>query len=239
MENPTIPSETAEKIEKDLAIIVRESKGITITNEEENYRASEFLSKIKGRKKRLEELRTSITKPLNDALKATNNRFKMFAEPLDEAEQQVKWAIGAYAEMQEKIAREIALAAELKRKEEADRLEKEAEAKRKEAEMLAKNAKTKEDQENAARLAEEAFKAQAEAETAMTPVEVAAPKTSTRTESGMVFTKKVWTFEIVNEAEIPRFFLEVNSTAIRKAITGGEREIKGIRIYQETQVVSK
>lgn len=239
MENITLPPDTAEKIEKDLAVIIKESKSISITNEEENRNAAEFLVKIKSRKKRLEELRTSITKPINDALKATNNRFKMFTEPLDEAEHQVKWAIGAYADQKERIAQEIAAAEEKKRQAEAERLAKEVEFQRQEAERAMAMAKTQEEAHRAEEMVKEVFAKEAEAEAALAPIEAPAPQTFVRTESGMVHTKKVWTFDIINELEVPRQYLIVDVTAIRRAISGGEREIKGVKIYQETQVATR
>jgi hypothetical protein len=47
---------------------------------------------------------------------------------------------------------------------------------------------------------------------------------------------KVWKFEVLNTALVPREFLIVDETAIRRAIAAGTREIAGVRIYQEDQL---
>lgn len=49
--------------------------------------------------------------------------------------------------------------------------------------------------------------------------------------------RKVWKYEITNENEIPREYLEINHSYIKNAIAGGTREIPGVRIYQADQLV--
>jgi len=68
------------------------------------------------------------------------------------------------------------------------------------------------------------------------------PKTPpiTRTETGTAFTKKYWTFKIVDEAQIPREYLVASDIKIRDAIKAGIREIIGIEIFeQESLTVRK
>ena len=45
-------------------------------------------------------------------------------------------------------------------------------------------------------------------------------------------TAKRWTFEVVDESKIPREYLIVDGTAVRKAIRNGVREIDGLDIFQ-------
>lgn len=45
--------------------------------------------------------------------------------------------------------------------------------------------------------------------------------------------KKIWTFEVISEIEIPREYLTVDEKKIKEAIKNGVREIKGVKIYQE------
>lgn len=49
--------------------------------------------------------------------------------------------------------------------------------------------------------------------------------------------RKVWKYEITNENEIPREYLEINHAAIKAAIAAGTREIMGVKIYQDDQLV--
>ncbi len=49
-------------------------------------------------------------------------------------------------------------------------------------------------------------------------------------------TTKRWVFEVTDPNAVPREYLEVNETAIRKAVQGGIREIPGVRIYQDTSL---
>lgn len=53
---------------------------------------------------------------------------------------------------------------------------------------------------------------------------------------GTVGTSKVWKFEVTNEREVPREYLIVNETAIRRAVSSGLREIPGVRIFQSEQL---
>ena len=70
--------------------------GITIESDVEYSLAGEELSSVKSKQKSLEERRTSITKPMNDALKAVNALFKPAAEALDQAESLIKRAMIDY-----------------------------------------------------------------------------------------------------------------------------------------------
>ena len=47
---------------------------------------------------------------------------------------------------------------------------------------------------------------------------------------------KTWTFEITDVASIPREYLQVDETKIRKAIAGGTRAIEGVRIFQKDSI---
>lgn len=61
------------------------------------------------------------------------------------------------------------------------------------------------------------------------------PKTApvTRTETGTAFTKKLWTFKILDETQIPREYLVASDTKIRDAIKGGIRDIPGLEIFEQ------
>lgn len=48
--------------------------------------------------------------------------------------------------------------------------------------------------------------------------------------------RKVWKFDVLDDDLVPRDYLVVDETAIRKAVAAGVREIPGVRIYQDEQV---
>jgi hypothetical protein len=47
---------------------------------------------------------------------------------------------------------------------------------------------------------------------------------------------KVWVYDIVDDKEIPRAFLQPNEKAILEAIRAGKRQIPGVKIYEKTIV---
>ncbi len=50
-------------------------------------------------------------------------------------------------------------------------------------------------------------------------------------------TRLTWTYEIEDEAKVPREYLEVNRPSITAAVRGGVRQIDGVRIYQKETAV--
>lgn len=51
--------------------------------------------------------------------------------------------------------------------------------------------------------------------------------------------RKTWKFEVVEEARVPREFLTLDEAKLKTAIKAGERNIPGVRIYQEETAVLK
>lgn len=122
----------------------------TIDSDEMLDAAGDDLRAVKSLQKRVEETRTSITGPLNQATRAINDLFRAPAQFLEQAEGKLKGAMLAYTTEQE-------------RKAEIARRQAEEEA-RKERERLAEEQRQ---QEAAARAAAEAAqRAQAEADAA-------------------------------------------------------------------------
>ncbi|HNR12876.1 MAG TPA: hypothetical protein PKM59_06140 [Thermodesulfobacteriota bacterium] len=58
-----------------------------------------------------------------------------------------------------------------------------------------------------------------------------------RTESGSASMRKVWTFEIEDLAQVPPEYLTLNEKLVRQAISGGIRQIRGLRIFQMKKAV--
>jgi hypothetical protein len=46
-------------------------------------------------------------------------------------------------------------------------------------------------------------------------------------------TTKTWTFEIIDSTLVPRQYMEINESLIRKAVLAGTRDIPGVKIYQK------
>jgi colicin import membrane protein len=116
---------------------LRENAEITIDSQISLDQATAFLRGVKSLAKQIEDERVSITKPINDALKAINDLFREPKAILDDAERKVKGAITAYQAEQRRIADEAAkkaLAEKLAIEAEARKAQEEAEAARKAAE---------------------------------------------------------------------------------------------------------
>jgi hypothetical protein len=62
------------------------------------------------------------------------------------------------------------------------------------------------------------------------------PQGPVRTAAGTVQTRKVWTFEITDAAQVPREYMAIDETRIRQAVAAGIRQIAGVNIYQDTKV---
>lgn len=98
--------------------------------------ASDELKNIKGLQKTVEEKRTSITGPLNAALKAVNDLFRAPKEYLEKAEAACKRSMITYTTEQERIAAEARRVAEEAARKERDRLA----AEQREQERIAREA---------------------------------------------------------------------------------------------------
>lgn len=185
---------------------------------------------IKAYEKRIEETRKALVGPLNAQVKEINDYAKKIMAPLAEAETHLKKQLGGYEAILEKQRREEFEKAEKARKEAEAKAAEEARIKREEAEMAAMLLDDSEAQEVTA-VAEVEIERQA-AEVQMlhrTNVkEIEAKKVSGAS--------KPWTFEVVDYDQVPREYLMVDEKAIRQAIRDGNREIAGVRIFQETRI---
>lgn len=199
--------------------------------------------KIGQHQAKVELERREAERKAREATEALQRRLQAEA---DEANRKAQEEIRLRVEAEQKAKRE---------KEEAEakiRREKEAVEARergaKRAELAALEKKAEEERQAAARKAaeerlealrkaeEEAKKIEVVAPTVVAPVVQEAPKV-TRTESGSASQRKVWTFEVVNEAEVPREFLAVDEGRIRDAVKMGVRSIPGVRIFEETKTI--
>ena len=135
-------------------------------------RASDDLKQVKALQKEVEEKRTGITGPLNQAVKAVNDLFRSPKEYLDKAEATLKRAMVTWTTEQERLAAIARAEAEAAARAERERLaviEREQQEAARKAQEEAQAAAAAGDQEAAQRAMAEAEAAQQQAAvTAMT-----------------------------------------------------------------------
>ncbi len=62
-----------------------------------------------------------------------------------------------------------------------------------------------------------------------------APKSVAGKSGKQLTTTIFWNFQVIDPTLVPRKYLIVDEAAIRKAVQNGEREIKGVNIFEDTQ----
>lgn len=202
----------AMKLQVQVTDLETRSGEIVISSETELGYASVILSNIVTTKKAIEDRRVFLVKPLNDHVSRINAMFKEIATPLIHQETTLKNKIRDYR-------------AEVERK----KREEELEQRRQEA------AREKERQEAAAaEIPVTIPEPEAEPSRAVSFQAASQPKTV-----GSMTARKVWKFEVTDAAQVPREFLIVNETAIREAVRQGNRDISGVRIYQDEVIASR
>lgn len=189
----------------------------TVTTPEQFQAGAADLQRVKGMQKKLEETRTGITGPMNAALKKVNDFFRAPAEKLVAIEQLIKRKLGAYHEEQQRIAAAEQAKADERARKEREKLEQRAAA----AEASGK--------------VEKAAALQTQAATVVAPVIVReAPKVAG------VQMRDAWKFQVVDPNLVPREYLVVDETKIRKVVAALKQDtnIPGVRVYSEKQIAS-
>ena len=82
------------------------AEALVIASDDNIKSATNDLSIISGLKKAIEEKRKEYTQPINDHLNAVNGAFKVFTEPLNQADQITRHKILDYRAEQERIRQE-------------------------------------------------------------------------------------------------------------------------------------
>ena len=101
----TTPEKKIAEIKKDISVIEKKSQKIAIIKSEKDIKlATEFLAQAKARADRVEEIRLSFTKPINEGLRAINTMYKEPYNLLNELISKVKRAIGDYRMEEERKA---------------------------------------------------------------------------------------------------------------------------------------
>lgn len=220
MESENMAGKLAE-IKKDALSITDKVNSLKIKNPEDMKSATDLLSMIVGRKKRIEELRVRYVKPLNEQVKMINNDFKGAILPLTELEGVVKGTMLDYRKKEaEKIEKQRLKAEEKERKKFEAQREKERIALEKEKEDMSK----KEIKQAEAEIEKEEFEFDDDD---------FKQQKSVHSDNGSVKIRKQWTFKVVEPSKVPKKYLIVDEKAIRKAVKDGERSINGVEIFEE------
>jgi multidrug efflux pump subunit AcrA (membrane-fusion protein) len=136
---------------------MRNASDFVIDSPEMFQIASDDLKLVKGLQKEVEDKRTSITGPLNQAVKAVNDLFRAPKDYLDRAESMLKRAMVSWTTEQERIAAEARAKAEAEARSERERLaaieREQAETARRAAEEAQAAAEAGDDQAAAAAMA--------------------------------------------------------------------------------------
>lgn len=220
------------KINKDVKSLHETIMSLSVVDETTNTNAAELLGGVKARMKRIEELRTSFVKPLNDQVKLINNTFKKESEPLEVYEEKIKNEMKIYYLTEQKRLQEDSErrrtefeASEKKRIEEEERLKKE------------KETATIEEQEKLDELIKEMS-----VPTVQEVVEM--PKQTVRATTATVSMKTVWKYEITDQDALmkayPQFFIP-DAKKIQEFVMNSrvEGERDGLRMYQDTIIASR
>lgn len=185
---------------------------------------------LKNFEKKVETRRKELVGPFNDHVKVINGYAQSVAALLEPATAHLKTEMKKW----EAVLEQKRVEEQKRLDEERKRLESEAAEKarvaKEEAEAVAAFGST-EDGERAKLLA------QAEAETEQAAI-IALDKKATKEVQSMRVSgaKKVWTFTLKDESQVPREYLVVDEKKIREAIRAGVREIPGVEIFQDTQI---
>lgn len=188
-----------------------------VVTAEQYSAAGSDLTRVKAAQKRLEAVRKAITQPLDAAKKAVMDFFREPETKLAEAESRIKRAMISFSDEQDRIRREEQRKADEAARKERERLEAQAR-------KAAESGKV----EKAANLEQRA------ATTVAPIISREAPKVTG------VNTREVWKFEVSDPAAVPREFLMVDESKIRKFVQNmrGDSQIAGVRVWAEKQIAA-
>jgi hypothetical protein len=212
-----INASIVEAEDKLVAVLVNEANAFpALRNQADYLMAGELRSKLKGKVKRLEELRKSATGPLDTAKSVIMGWFKPVKDRADQGIEYLDELTINYEAEQERIAREAQAKAE-----EAARKEREkAEAKAKELEAQGRP--------------EKAQAMQAKADAVVTPIIAPAiPKVAGQS------TQAKWYAEVVNFSALPDDYKMVDQSKLDKVAqaTKGQINISGV-LFKSRKIVA-
>jgi hypothetical protein len=204
----------------DAGELERQIDALEVTDAPTAGKVTEWLSVVAATAKSVEDRRSALVKPLNDEVKSINDLVRPLTAALDKLkskgkDKQLAW----HRAEEERVRREHA---------EAERIRKENERKAFEAQAAA------------AAQSSQTGKPVEVVPVVVAPVpQVVEASRGVKTDYGSTSVRKVWKFEVIDSALVPRRFLAVDESAIRRAVAEGAREIEGVRIFQTEELSVK
>lgn len=206
---------TREQLGQLVPVVVQQVNAITVASKEDDERASEFVKEVMEKKKQVEEFFRPLVNRAREAYDGLVQEREKFLGPLETARKMLKLKIGTYRDEQDRIKRveEARRAAEEKRRLEQEALERAA--------ALEKAGQGK----LAEKVVQQAIKA---------PPPKVFVESKVAKHTG-VAVRKVWKFRILDERQIPREWLMVDTVKIGKAVrdSEGQAQIPGVETYYE------
>lgn len=216
MSEQIVSVEAQKKVSESTELATR-YENFSITTPEIYSSAGGDLKAVKSKIKELDEMRKSLTKPLDESKKRIMEFFNKPLEVLQKAESHISSAMLNWQREQERIRQaEIARLAELQRKE-TERLAKLAAA----AEKRGDTTKAEEFQGRAA------------------VVQAVVPQVAPRVEKiAGIQNRTNWKYRIVDVSKIPREYMIPNEVLIGQIArtTKGSLKIDGVEIYPEESI---
>ncbi len=213
----------------DIAAFAGTIEGLDVTDEETQGQVGDLVKMMQHRRRKLEDKRESLVKPLNSVVREINALFKPPRDRIDEIVQLAKKKMTRFAQAQ------IAIANEKARQE-----REEAARERREAQELADSLRKKAGQEAAIVADTVVEAAEKKVEKAAAPAKVA----TTRGRESSVIITKTWRAEVVDllelaqavaDGKLPTHVLEPNMTALNDMARElkDEGTVNGVRIFQD------
>lgn len=217
-------------IKANIQLYVKPIFEMKISSSESLELVTDAARELKNFEKKVTARRKELVTPLNDQVDVINDYAKSVLALMEPATAHLKNEMKKWEAVLEQ-----------KRLEEQKRIEEEK--KRRETEAAEKARVAKEEAEAVAAFGSEEdgerakLLAQAEAETDQAAIIALDKKANKEVQSMRVSgAKKVWTFSVKDEAQVPREFLIVDEKKIREAVRTGVRDIPGVEIFQDTQI---
>lgn len=195
--------------------IVAAAGTFKVTTADQYAAAGGELTRIAAAQKRIETVRMAITRPMDAAKKAVLDFFRDPEAKLETAKNTIKRAMIAYDDVQRRVREEDQRRAD--------------ESARKERERLAEQS----------RKAAESGKVEKAAQLEQRSQAVVAPiiQRETPKVAGVNY-RDAWKFEVTDPALVPREYLIVDESKIRKVVGAlkGDTQIAGVKVWSEKQI---
>lgn len=220
-----------DRIRADIRVFAEPCLKTQVTDRDSSEAAMDMVKQAASFRKRIEERRTEIVRPINAQAAKVNDYAKTILSEIEPAEKHLRAQLGQY-ELQQRKLRE-----EEHARLQAERVAREADARAKaEAEKAAAPAfkslfKSKND------VAREKVVAEVVVDREIAQINEDAAAAAKAVDAGRVKgSRSVWKFEVTDSSKVPRELCVVDEKAIRAAVNGGAREIPGVRIYEDVQI---